>query len=202
MYRLITNEGSRVHTYEDVVTSIIYQQLYLDENIIRDRRSEVEIRVEGSKEIIKAMMNLVLSKIDLWDKGKEIEYLLFITKATFVDYKKVSNKYHNKLEPLNEDQLKDKIFRFLLLLSEVISAIHIQATNNVIKTLKANLKAIMKAKEVQKRIDELSQASSHDFSLMLNLGILCIYARINDLPESLAAFNRYFSKVIKQIKEE
>ena len=193
---------SRVHNYKDVATSIIYQQLYLDENIIRDRRSEVEIRVEGSKEIIEAMMNLVLNEIDLWDKGKEVDYLLFITKATFVDSEKVRKRYHNKLEPLNEDQLKDKKFRFLLLLSEIISAIHIQATNNVIKTLKANLKSIMKAKAAQKRIDELSQASSPDFSLMLNLGILCIYARIIDLPEPLAAYNRYFSKVIKKIKEE
>ena len=202
MYRLNPNEGLRVHNYEDVATSIIYQQLYLDDNIIRDRRSEVNIKVEGSKEIIQAMMNLILAKIDLWDKGKEIDYLLYLTKATFVDYKHVSNKYHNKLEPLNEEQLQDKVFRFLLFLSEVVSAIHIQATNNVIKTLKANLKSIMKAKAAQKRIDELSQESSPDFSLMLNLGILCIYARINDLPEPLAAYNRYFSKVIKKIKEE
>ncbi|MHA1737250.1 MAG: hypothetical protein ACTSXA_05810 [Candidatus Heimdallarchaeota archaeon] len=201
MYRLNPNEGLRVHNYEDVATSIIYQQLYLDDNIIRDRRSEVNIKVEGSKEIIQAMMNLILAKIDLWDKGKEIDYLLYLTKATFVDYKQVSNKFHNKLEPLNEEQLQDKVFRFLLFLSEVVSAIHIQATNNVIKTLKANLKSIMKSKEVQKRLDELSQESSADFSLMLNLGILCIYARINDLPEPLAAFNRYFSKVIKKIKE-
>ncbi|MHA1187103.1 MAG: hypothetical protein ACTSSK_09570, partial [Candidatus Heimdallarchaeota archaeon] len=90
MYRLNPNEGLRVHNYEDVATSIIYQQLYLDDNIIRDRRSEVNIKVEGSKEIIQAMMNLILAKIDLWDKGKEIDYLLYLTKATFVDYKQVS----------------------------------------------------------------------------------------------------------------
>ncbi|MHA1125938.1 MAG: hypothetical protein ACTSO7_14210 [Candidatus Heimdallarchaeota archaeon] len=192
----------RIHTYEDVATFIIYQQLYLDDNIIRDRRSEVNIKVEGSKEIIHTMKRLVLTKIDLWDKGKEFEYIHYITQATFIENDKIRQKYLNKLQPLDESQLIDKVFRFLLLLSELVSAIHIKATNDVIRKIKTKLKSKMKVKEVQAGLDDLSQESNTDFSLMLNLGILCIYARITDHPEPIAVFAEYFTKVIKKITKK
>lgn len=162
----------------------------------------MNITVEGSKEIIHTMKRLVLLKIDLWDMGKEFEYIHFLTQATFTENDVIRNKFLNKLEPLEENQLQDKVFRFLLFLSELISAIHIKATNDVIRKIKTKLKSKMKAKEVQSGLDDLSQESNTDFSLMLNLGILCIYARINDLPEPIEAFNEYFTKVIKKIMKK
>ena len=148
------------------------------------------------------MKRLVLAKIDLWDNGKEFEYIHYLTQATFFENDLVRQKYLNKLEPLDESQLVDKVFRFLLLLSEMVSAIHIKATNDVIRKIKTKLKSKMKAKEVQSGLDELSQESDTDFSLMLNLGILCIYARITDLPEPITVFAEYFTKVIKKIKKK
>ena len=195
-------EGFTIHNYNDVATYLLYQQLFLDPNLIRDRRSEKMIPVEGSEKIIRKMHQLILSEIDLWDKGKEDQYLANLVKKIGISLAEVKRKYKLKLEPLSEDQFKDKSFKLLLLLSEIISEIHKKSTNEIIKHLQTDFKGKMTKKIVTERIDQLSQESIADFSLLLNLGILCEYAKIVQEPIPLQIYAEYLEKVKKLIKKE
>ena len=106
-----------IHSYEDVTTSILYQQLFLEPNIIRDRRNTINITVEDSGLIIGKMHQLILSEIDLWYAEKEMEYIFSIAEKIPFDRGKVINNYKKKIEPLLEEQLTDRSFRFLLCLA-------------------------------------------------------------------------------------
>ncbi len=189
-----------IHTYEDVATSLLYQQLFLEPNIIRDRRNTINIPVEGSDVIIKKMHELILSEINLWDTEKEMEYIFSIAEKIPFDRGKVINNYKKKIEALLEDQIMDRSFRFLLCLSEIIKELHTKSTKNLVHSIEKKLKKKMKKKEITKRLDELSQDSDINFSLLINLGIMNSYANMLDLPPVTDIFNEYFNKVIQLIE--
>lgn len=189
-----------IHSYEDVATSLLYQQLFLEPNIIRDRRNAINIPVEGSDLIIRKMHEILLSEIDLWDQGKEIDYIFSIAEKIPFDRGKLINNYKKKILSLQEEQLADKSFRFLLCLSEIIKEIHIISTKKLVKAIEKKIQNKMKKKEITLKLDELSQDSDINFSLLINLGILNKYAALVDLPPITEIFNKYFDIVIKLIE--
>ena len=189
-----------IHSYEDVATSLLYQQLFLEPNIIRDRRNAINIPVEGSNLIIRKMHEILLSEIDLWDQGKEIDYIFSIAEKIPFDRGKLINNYKKKILSLQEEQLADKSFRFLLCLSEIIKEIHIISTKKLVKAIEKKIQNKMKKKEITLKLDELSQDSDINFSLLINLGILNKYAALVDLPPITEIFNKYFDVVIKLIE--
>lgn len=188
-----------IHSYEDVTTSILYQQLFLEPNIIRDRRNAINITVEDSGLIIGKMHQLILSEIDLWYAEKEMEYIFSIAEKIPFDRGKVINNYKKKIEPLLEEQLTDRSFRFLLCLSEIIKEIHIKSTQNLVQAIEKKLTNKLNKKEIKKRLDELSQESDVNFSLLINLGILNSYATMTDSLPATDIYDVYFNKVIKLI---
>lgn len=178
---------------------LLYQQLFLEPNIIRDRRNAINIPVQGSDLIIRKMHEMIISEIELWDAEKEMEYIFSVAEKIPFDRGKVINNYKKKIEPLTEDQLTDKSFRFLLCLSEVIKEIHTKSTKKLVHTIEKKLQNKMKKKEIAKRLDELSQDSDINFSLLINLGILNEYANMIDLPPATDIFYEYFDKVIQLV---
>ncbi len=193
-------EELKIHDYENVTTSLLYQQLFLEPNKIRDRRNTRNITVEGSGVIIRKMHERILSEIDLWDAEKEIEYIFSIAEKIPFDRGKVINNYKKKIEPLQEDQLSNKSFRFLLCLSEIIKEIHTKSTQNLVYMIERKVKDKLNKKEIKHKLDKLSQKSDCDFSILINLGILNSYANIIDLPLATEVFNKYFDRIIQLIK--
>ncbi|MFW9923572.1 MAG: hypothetical protein ACFFDW_09845 [Candidatus Thorarchaeota archaeon] len=190
-----------INTYDDVAISILYQQLFLDPNLIRDRRNTVRITVNESTEIINKMRLLILEDISLFDTGKEYEYIIALTAKIAIDPKIIIREYKEKLSPLQKNQLTDKSFRYLLLISSVIKELQEKSTKEVIKQLEFHLKSRMNKEEVKEKLDQLSQKSDTDFSLLLNLGILNSYAKIMNIKPAKGIFSEYLQKVIQAISE-
>ena len=195
-------EEGKIEKYKEVATFILYQQLFLEPNLIRDRRTKVRITVKGSGRIIEKMHQLVMKHIKMWDVGKEKEYIKELTQKLKVDTHTVMVGYDHKTSPLEEDQLKDKSFKFLLLLSEAIKEIQEKSTKKVIKELMESLKEELTREEISKKLDLLSQQSDVNFSLLINLGILCEYAKITQEPEPKEVYQEYLEKVIALIKKD
>ncbi|NHJ06286.1 MAG: hypothetical protein EAX90_15780 [Candidatus Heimdallarchaeota archaeon] len=189
-----------IYSYEDVTKFILYQQLFLEPNLIRDRRSVISIPVKGSEKIIGKMYELILSGISLWEEEKEEEYITSLAEKIDFDVELMIKNYYNKLLPLQEEQLTDKSFKFLLLLSEIIKEIQERSTKELVISIEKKMKPFMKKKEVTSRLDELSQISDTTFSLLINLRILNEYAMIVKLPTTSEIFNDYFEKIIQLIK--
>jgi hypothetical protein len=191
-----------MHSYEDVVTSLLYQQLFLEPNIIRDRRNTSNIVVEGSDIIIIEMYKKILNKIKLWDTGKEIEYIFALAEKIPFDRGKVINNYKKKLEPLVDEQLTDKSFKFLLCLSEILKEIQEKSTNKLVQIIHKEIADKISENEINQKLDQLSQDSDINFSLLINLSILNSYAKMVQLPPVRAIYEEYFKKVIQSILEK
>jgi len=189
-----------IHSFEDVTKFILYQQLFLEPNLIRDRRSVISIPVEGSEKIIGKMYELILSDIYLWEEEKEEEYIALLAEKIDFDVELMLKNYYKKLQPLQEEQLIDRSFKFLLLLSEIIKEVQDRSTKKLIISIEKKLRSLVKKKEVTSRLDDLSQISDTTFSLLINLRILNEYAAIVNLPTTSEIFNVYFEKVIQLIK--
>jgi len=180
--------------YKEVATYILYQQLFAEPNLIRDRRSLVNIPVEGSDIIIKKMLDLVLTDIQLWEDGKEKQYLSNLAKKIGFNAKMIILEFHVRLKPIPKEQVSNPGFKFMLAISEVIKNIHENATDKVIKALE---KEIKKKNELELKLQELSEQNNLEFSLLLNLSILKEYARIVKAPYPIDIYNEYLEKVIQ-----
>jgi hypothetical protein len=178
---------------KEVATYILYQQLFAEPNLIRDRRSLVNIPVEGSNVIIKKMLDLVLADLQLWEDGKEKEYLSKLAKKIGFDSKRIILEFHIRLKPIPKEQVANTGFKFMLAISEVIKTVHEEATNKVMKLLEKKTK---RKKELETKLQELSEQNNLDFSLLLNLSILKEYAEIIKAPYPIEIFNEYFEKVM------
>jgi len=192
----------KMHSYEDVVTSLLYQQLFLEPNIIRDRRNVANIVVEGSDIIINEMFKTILSVIELWDTEKEMEYIFSLAEKIPFDRGKVINNYKKKLEPLLEEQLTDRSFKFLLCLSEILKEIQDKSTKKLVQAIHKKLVEKIPEQEINQRLDQLSQDSNVNFSLLINLGILNSYAKMVHLPPVRATYEEYFNKVVQNVLQE
>lgn len=146
------------------------------------------------------MYKLILSEISLWEEGKEKEYTASIAEKMEIDSTFLIKNYYKKLKPLQKEQLTDKSFKFLLLLSEIIKDLQERSTKKLIYSLEKKLQPEKSKKAVTKRLDELSQISDTTFSLLINLGILNEYALIVKLPPISEVFNDFFDRVVQLIK--
>ncbi|NHJ49896.1 MAG: hypothetical protein FK733_19035 [Asgard group archaeon] len=187
--------------YSEVATYIVHQQFYSDPNKITDRRRMEEIKVNGSKKIIKKLIAQLLISVDFWDKGKEEEFLQILSKNLKLKYDTILPKYNDKINPILAHQDVEPSLKLMLAYSVVISEIQQKATKKVISEIKSNLKKEISSKKISKIIDDLSEQSDIDFSLLINLGILKAYAKIvkEPIPEDL--YNDYMEKICCKIKQ-
>ncbi len=188
---------TKIQRYKDIASSILYQQLYSEPNYIRDRSSTIKITVKGSGKIIKKMRKFLLAEIAVWDSNKEMEYMRSLAEKFLLKNNLLQANYKKKLEPLLEEQLTDKSFRFLLFISEVIKEVQEKSTKQLIKTIRKKLTKKQTKKEITQRLNDLSEQSNANFSLLINLSILNEYAKIVELPPVLEKYNEYFEKVIE-----
>ncbi|MCE7746466.1 MAG: hypothetical protein ACTSUW_03745 [Candidatus Heimdallarchaeota archaeon] len=182
--------------YKEVAIYILHQQLFAEPNLIRDRRSLVNIPVEGSDVIINKMLDLVLSNIELWEQGKEKEYITKLVEKIGFDPKKIFLEFHIRLKPIPKEQVSNSGFKYMLAISEVIKTIHEQSTDKVVKLLEKKFKG-KKRRDLETKLQTLSEQNNLEFSLLLNLAILKEYAEIIQAPYPIAIFNEYFEKVLQ-----
>ena len=182
--------------YKEVAEYILHQQLFAEPNLIRDRRSLVNIPVEGSDVIIKKMLDLVLTNIELWEQGKEKEYITQLTEKIGFDPKRIILEFHIRLKPIPKEQVSNSGFKYMLAISEVIKTIHEESTEKVVKLLEKKFKE-KKRKDLETKLQTLSEQNNLEFSLLLNLAILKEYAEIVQAPYPIAIFNEYFEKVLQ-----
>lgn len=182
--------------YKEVAEYILYQQLFAEPNLIRDRRSLVNIPVDGSDVIIKKMLDLVLTNIELWEQGKEKEYITQLAEKIGFDPKRIILEFHIRLKPIPKEQVSNSGFKYMLAISEVIKTIHEQSTDKVVKLLEKKFKG-RKRRDLDTKLQTLSEQNNLEFSLLLNLAILKEYAEIIQAPYPIAIFNEYFEKVLQ-----
>jgi hypothetical protein len=180
--------------YKEVATYILHQQLFAEPNLIRDRRSLVNIPVEGSDVIIKKMLDLVLADLQLWEDGNEEEYLSKLANKIGLEAKKIILEFHIRLKPIPKEQVSNPGFKFMLAISEVIKTIHEEASDKVVKLLEKKVKG---KRKVESKLQELSEQNNLEFSLLLNLAILKEYAEIVKAPYPVEIYNEYFKKVVQ-----
>lgn len=182
--------------YKEVAEYILYQQLFAEPNLIRDRRSLVNIPVEGSDVIIKKMLDLVLLNIELWEQGKEKEYITQLAEKIGFNPKRIILEFHIRLKPIPKEQVSNSGFKYMLAISEVIKTIHEESTDKVVKLLEKKFKG-RKRRGLDTKLQILSEQNNLEFSLLLNLAILREYAEIIQAPYPIAIFNEYFEKVLQ-----
>ncbi|NPE07215.1 MAG: hypothetical protein GNW80_02945 [Asgard group archaeon] len=182
--------------YKEVAEYILYQQLFAEPNLIRDRRSLVNIPVEGSDVIIKKMLDLVLLNIELWEQGKEKEYITQLAEKIGFNPKRIILEFHIRLKPIPKEQVSNSGFKYMLAISEVIKTIHEESTDKVVKLLEKKFKG-RKRRGLDTKLQILSEQNNLEFSLLLNLAILKEYAEIIQAPYPIAIFNEYFEKVLQ-----
>ncbi len=182
--------------YKEVAVYILHQQLFAEPNLIRDRRSLVNIPVEGSDVIINKMLDLVLLNIELWEQGKEKEYITQLSEKIGFDPKRIILEFHIRLKPIPKEQVSNSGFKYMLAISEVIKTIHEESTDKVVKLLEKKFKG-RKRRDLDKKLQTLSEQNNLEFSLLLNLAILKEYAEIIQAPYPIAIFNEYFEKVLQ-----
>lgn len=182
--------------YKEVATYILYQQLFAEPNLIRDRRSLVNIPVEGSDVIINKMLDLVLLNIELWEQGKEKEYITQLAEKIGFDPKRIILEFHIRLKPIPKEQISNSGFKYMLAISEVIKTIHEEAADKVVSLLEKKFKG-KKRRDLDLKLQTLSEQNNLEFSLLLNLAILKEYAEIVKAPYPLDIFNEYFEKVLQ-----
>jgi hypothetical protein len=145
------------------------------------------------------MQELVLLSIDIWEKGNEEEYIEKLAKKIGLKPKAMSKRFQERIAPLSDEQLADKQFKFLLVISEVIKEIHKIAVNGIIKELKKefNTKDRIKTDAI---LQALSEQNDLDFSLLLNLAVLRKYAKIVEEPIPSKIISKYYQKIKSKIK--
>jgi len=182
--------------YKEVAVYILHQQLFAEPNLIRDRRSLVNIPVEGSDVIINKMLDLVLLNIELWEQGKEKEYITQLAEKIGFDPKRIILEFHIRLKPIPKEQVSNSGFKYMLAISEVIKTIHQESTDKVVKLFEKKFKG-KKRRDLDLKLQTLSEQNNLEFSLLLNLAILKEYATIVKKPYPIEIFNEYFEKVFQ-----
>lgn len=187
--------------YNDVVSYILYQQLFSEPNRIRDRRSRTSIKIEGSGEIMKALKTIIQKRSKLWDKGERDKFIDQIAQDFQIDPQKVRTKFQNRCDMLPPEQKDDEIFTMMLVLSDVISLVQESVHQEVIQLLRKRVGDQVTDKTFKKAIDQIAQTGNINFSLLLNLGILLKYGELVDITISHEPFEKYLGKVIQLVKE-
>jgi hypothetical protein len=186
--------------YSEVATYIIHQQFFSEPDKITDRRRLEEIKVKGSNKIIKKMIAQLLISVDLWDKGKEEEYLQILSKNLKLKLDMILPKYNDKINPIiAHNQEIEPSLKLMLAYSVAISEIQQKATKKVISEMRSNLKKEIPIKKINNLIDDLSEQSDIDFSLLINLGILKAYAKIVKEPIPEIIYNDYMEKICSKL---
>ena len=92
------------------------------------------------------------------------------------------------------------VFKMLMVLSDVISLVHEEASNSVIQLLREEVGYQMTDQAFKQALDRLSEYGDVELSLVLNLGILLKYATLTNQQISSQIFFDYFKRVASRIK--
>ena len=186
--------------YYDVVSYILSQQFFRRPNSIIDRRAQKKIKVKGSGEIINSLISIIKEQSKLFDEGKEEEFIKNLAKRFNIRKKSIIDDYFEKIENLADVQRPDKKFKMMVALSGIITHLHQKATDNTSKILREEFKKEYTTRKINSAIGLLNQIADMDLSLLNNLGILNVYAKIVKFDLSPKYFENKKLKVLKKIK--
>jgi hypothetical protein len=186
--------------YYDVVSYILSQQFFRRPNSIIDRRAQKKIKVKGSGEIIDSLIAIIKEQSKLFDRGKEEEFIKNLAKRFNIRKKTLYDEYQERIENLADVQKPDKKFKMMVALSGIITHLHQKATDNTSKILREEFKKEYTTRKINSAIGLLNQVADMDLSLLNNLGILNVYAKIIKYDLSAKYFDSKKMKVLKKIK--
>ncbi len=186
--------------YYDVVSYILSQQFFRRPNSIIDRRAQKKVKVKGSGEIIDGLIAIIKEQSKLFDKGKEEEFIKTLSQRFNIRKKTIIDAYFEKIENLADVQKPDKKFKMMVALSGIITHLHQKATDNTSKILREEFKKEYTTRKINSAIGLLNQIADMDLSLLNNLGILNVYAKIVKFDLSPKYFESKKVKVLKKIK--
>jgi hypothetical protein len=185
-----------------VATYIIHQQFFRNPDMIMDRRRKKTVKVKGSEIIIKKMIALLLTSVDLWDKDEEESFLQVLCKNLKLQNTKIQQKYHEKIDPIMAHEQINQSLKLMLAYSVVITEIQQKATRKVLSEIRKSLKEKISTKKINAVIDNLSEQGNVDFSLLINLGILQAYAKLAKEPIPEKEYKKYQTKIATLIEKE
>jgi len=186
--------------YYDVVAYILSQQFFRKPDYIIDRRAQKKIKVKGSGEIIDSLVAIIKEQSNLFDRGKEEEFIKNLSQRFNIRKKSIFDEYQERIENLADVQKPDKKFKMMVALSGIISHLHQKATDNTNKILREEFKKEYPTRKINSAIGLLNQIADMDLSLLNNLGILNVYAKIVKFDLSQKYFESKKIKVLKKIK--
>ena len=167
-----------IERLKEATDNLINQQFYRGGNdTLIGRTPEVSVKIRNSGQIIQKFKNLFNSNLDLFLKGKYLEFLLPFKKIKDIDegvIDEINGELQVKLEYLSDTDF-DTVVLYTIVLSGLITRIrdhHFNKTLDEIRNRVRKIKSNIKDDEIQKELDELFMRNNGNISLLYNISYL------------------------------
>lgn len=192
---------------ELMVTYLVHLQFYDEtEDIIYSRDKKVKISIPGSKLVIQAFVDELLSHLHLLKTKQYRLYLVEISKKLPIDIDKILNDFQSSIEILPENELTvEMIANFLI--GPIRSALHAKEFDTLMaracndaedKLIEEDAKEI-----VEKRKLELFSINDETVALLYNLVVLRLLANVFGTQEVFdridSIVQEYYSKLVTKL---
>lgn len=167
-----------IERLKEATDNLINQQFYNggDDTLI-GRTPEVSVKIRNSGQIIQKFKTLFNSNLELFLKGKYLDFLLPFEKIKDIDervIKEINVELQEKLQYLSDTDF-DIVVLYTIVLSALITRIrdhHFNRSLDEIRNRVRKIKSNIKDSEIQKELDELFMRNNGNISLLYNLSYL------------------------------
>lgn len=196
-------EVGRNHNWEyfDVVNYLFSQQFYQPRDFIIDRRAVQRIKIKGSGEVIEGLIEIVKENIEPFNKGDNELFIKQLATKFNIRTMEIYDNFENKLSNLEEEQMKDKKFKLMVVLSVIIAYFQKRSTEHVHKMLKKEIENGVKPKQFKKALGELYERADEDLSLLQNIVLLKKYSKVTKTHFKMKHLDQKKRAVIKKLLE-
>ena len=174
----VTKNPEERWIYYDVVNYILSQQFYQEPDFIIDRRNNKRIKIKGSGEIINDMILKIKDHSILFEEGKDEEFIDSIASELDIRTNAIHDQYDERKSNLEEEQLEDKKFKLMIVLSVLISHLHKKNSETIHKKLRDEIADGLSKKEFDEAMGILYQQADEDLSLLQNIAVLKNFAKL------------------------
>ena len=172
----MTSEISRLVSATD---NLVNQQFYREgQDIIIGRTPKISLKIKTSGQIIHKFKDLFNQNIDLFLKGKYLQFLLPFKKIEGLNedlIKEIYDELQDKIEVLRENAAEEIIILYTMVISVLITKIRELHFNNSVEEVKNRVKAKSKGvsdKEIQNILNNLYMRNNDNVSILYNLSYL------------------------------
>ena len=186
--------------YYDVVNYLFSQQFYQHPDFIIDRRAVKKIKIKRSGAVIEGLIAIVKENIEPFNEGTDEQFLAQLASKFNIRTKEIYDNYENKLENLEEEQMADKKFKLMVILSVMIAYFQKRSTEFVHKMLKEEIENGIKPKQFKEALGELYEKADEDLSLLQNIVLLKKYSEVTKISFQMKYLEKKKQAVIKKLQ--